>query len=1799
MSTVGQAKVVFEAETGQVSDQLVAAMEKAMAKIDKILARMSQATEAEGKKAGAGLADGLEDGAQRAEKAVDGIDGSGLSKVQEAAAKAGDAVATKINDGASKADAAMDKIDGGGLSKVGEAAAKAGQKIDAEVTAGARAADAALDAIDGAGLGKVTTAAEKASTATEKVGSEAIEAGQKARAAGEAGASGFRTMDGTLGSVLSKAGRIGGAFAAVAGPAAVLKGGFDRLMNIQRAEIMFQSIGLSADQTKDQMARLSEQVTGTAVSLADAAKYSAMFAQSGVELGAPMDNAIQAFTSLSSIAEGSGVDVGRVLQQISANGKLTGEDLAQMADAGVNASKYLADYLGLPQEEIKKLVSDGKVSFEDFVGAVNQGTGDLAKQMGQTLPAKISNLKTALSNLGAAVIEPFIPGITAAVEFGIALVKGVVGPIKAVVSFFKSGNVIVQAFSIAIKALGVVILASAAGWALWAAQFVLWPAIQAAATAATVKFTGVMALLKGGLVALRSALMSLWTAFLANPIAWVIVGIAALVAAFVVLWKRSEAFRDFWTDMWNKIADPVRQAIDAVKAAWDGLTGIFRGEATDEGSSALARLIGVDKADWIISTITTVKQVWADLKTAFGGGEVEGGGALARLVGIDTAERVMEIIGSIKIAWGELWDAFQGGDSGYGALSTLLGDEGRAEFVVNLFARLGDAARFVWDTIKQVGQALADAGGAIAGAGWEVLQSVFSALADVGMALWDALVQIGSAVWDLVQALAPVLMPVLKVIGVIIGGVIVAAFFLLIGALKIVSGIFQVLGTVISWLAENVLSPLIGIIGEVVGWLVEKLGGAVAGLVDIVTGVVSGIGDVLGAIWEGLQTAWETVGQPVLDFIIGAFNFWWESLKLGFRLLQATFEVIWTALQMAWQAVGQPVLDWIVQKFNDMWTGVQIVLDWVRSKWDEIWNWIKGVYDSVIAPVVSWIVDKFNDLRVKVEVALYLVRGAIQQAADKVRALYDEYVQPMVDRVIRGFNRIKDTVLGWKDSLVDAVSDAGSWLVDAGRNVVQGFIDGIKSLAGTIGSAFLDMVPGWIKGPFMEALGIASPSKVFAEYGRNIGEGLVEGVESMHGAVAGATGELADAAAFPTLSAPGMPAAPAMPVAAPVPVVSGEGANLAADSSAQVTGAFASMAESMSGTATGVLDPMWAAQNAQFVGLGVTTQTQANSVIVPTWQAMAANMQTTQAGMIAPTLAAMNAAVMQTASVFYQQITAVITPALQYLVTVMFWVLNSGVNPVFAGIRGGLQTVVGAFTNAVAAITTQWAQVGEATARPVRFTIQSVFNDGLVGMWNSVSDLLGTRKMGTYPVRFARGGILPGYTPGRDPYTFVEPNTGMSIGLSGGEAIMRPEVARAMGGNWVDGVNAAARMGGPSGVKRYLGGFAGGGVVESITGLVRRFWPMMTITSTYRNTRDHHGGGRAVDFSNGRDSTPAMRSATSWFAKNYQPALLELIHSPSPFNIKNGRNVGNGVGLYGAGTMAQHRNHVHVAASRPLPAPGGALASVSGDVGGGDFDIAGSFTQEWKDKISAAVKGYRKSGGMIDSWPPQVADKLTKAADEKIEKAFMEFSGDPGGGNVERWAPLVSSLLKLYGHPASWLSNTLRRMNQESGGNPRAINLWDSNAAKGIPSKGLMQVIDPTFAANRDPRFPNDIWDPRANIAASMRYTMRTYGSLPNGYDRAGGYAHGGLMGEGQGMFHKTAFGPERVLSPRQTESFERLVDWIDRQPSLPIQPTASRGTAEDYGRATKTVLVTQNIIADDPKGAADAVEDRLMGLLT
>ncbi|MFB7174900.1 transglycosylase SLT domain-containing protein [Streptomyces sp. NPDC056254] len=98
---------------------------------------------------------------------------------------------------------------------------------------------------------------------------------------------------------------------------------------------------------------------------------------------------------------------------------------------------------------------------------------------------------------------------------------------------------------------------------------------------------------------------------------------------------------------------------------------------------------------------------------------------------------------------------------------------------------------------------------------------------------------------------------------------------------------------------------------------------------------------------------------------------------------------------------------------------------------------------------------------------------------------------------------------------------------------------------------------------------------------------------------------------------------------------------------------------------------------------------------------------------------------------------------------------------------------------------------------------------------------------------------------------------------------------------------------------------------------------------------------------------------------------------------------------------------------------------------------------------------------------------------------------------VEGWIKHALLVMKANGIPGSY-DGIHRNLMRESSGDVRAINLWDSNAKAGIPSKGLMQVIDPTFRTYHVNGTSWDIYDPIANIAAACNYAAQRYGSIDN-----------------------------------------------------------------------------------------------------
>ncbi|PQB58309.1 phage tail protein [Enterococcus faecium] len=191
-----------------------------------------------------------------------------------------------------------------------------------------------------------------------------------------------------------------------------------------------------------------------------------------------------------------------------------------------------------------------------------------------------------------------------------------------------------------------------------------------------------------------------------------------------------------------------------------------------------------------------------------------------------------------------------------------------------------------------------------------------------------------------------------------------------------------------------------------------------------------------------------------------------------------------------------------------------------------------------------------------------------------------------------------------------------------------------------------------------------------------------------------------------------------------------------------------------------------------------------------------------------------------------------------------------------------------------------------------------------------------------------------------------------------------------------------------------------------------------------------------------------------------------------------------------------------------------------------------------------------------------------------------QISGDSvGGSGVERWRNVAIRALKMTGqYSTANLNALLNQMRTESNGNPNAVNNWDINAKNGTPSKGLLQVIDPTFRQYAMPGFNSNIFDPLSNILASIRYALSRYGSLTNAY-RGHGYANGGIVNQHQIAEIAEGNKPEIIIPLDKAKRSRAMQLLAIAQDKLGVKPKSVNNSSDSSGTLETLVslMIQQN----------------------
>ncbi|MFE6288305.1 transglycosylase SLT domain-containing protein [Streptomyces sp. NPDC057877] len=160
-------------------------------------------------------------------------------------------------------------------------------------------------------------------------------------------------------------------------------------------------------------------------------------------------------------------------------------------------------------------------------------------------------------------------------------------------------------------------------------------------------------------------------------------------------------------------------------------------------------------------------------------------------------------------------------------------------------------------------------------------------------------------------------------------------------------------------------------------------------------------------------------------------------------------------------------------------------------------------------------------------------------------------------------------------------------------------------------------------------------------------------------------------------------------------------------------------------------------------------------------------------------------------------------------------------------------------------------------------------------------------------------------------------------------------------------------------------------------------------------------------------------------------------------------------------------------------------------------EAAAKATAAKKAAVEAAAK-KKAAAEAAAKKKAELARQAKEAASRAAERAGVKKATvKKYANNLDGWIRESLDIMKSKDIPGTY-HGLHRNILRESSGNPKAINDWDINAINGVPSKGLLQVIPPTFQAYHVPGTSWNIYDPVANITAAANYAADRYGSIDN-----------------------------------------------------------------------------------------------------
>lgn len=427
-------------------------------------------------------------------------------------------------------------------------------------------------------------------------------------------------------------------------------------------------------------------------------------------------------------------------------GKATQQDVINAIVQNIKNTTNEQDKMNLAATAFGTMAEDGGTKFIESLSSVGDSFDDVKGKADELADVKYDTPQSALEGIGrtlkvdmlqpiveklmpylnkaAAWVTANLPAITQKVmDIGTKIKDEVVPAVKNIIDWAQKLSPIIAAVGTAIA--GLALVGFIQNFQAIVSATKLWTAAQW----------------------LLNAAMS------ANPITLVVIAIAALVAAFVVLWNKSEAFRNFWIGLWDNVkavASTAWEAItgffstawDTIKAVWDVVLGYF--QTLWAGIQTTFSVVSEVLSGFFSSAWNAIKAIW-DFVVGYYQGIWNGIKAVFSVVSSVLTSFFSAAWNGIKAVWNAVVAYYQGIWDGikavFSVVSSVLTEFFSAAWngIKGIWDAVSGYFSDIWESVKSVFSGVESWFQSIFSAAWTAVQGVFSNFGSFFQGLWDTI----------------------------------------------------------------------------------------------------------------------------------------------------------------------------------------------------------------------------------------------------------------------------------------------------------------------------------------------------------------------------------------------------------------------------------------------------------------------------------------------------------------------------------------------------------------------------------------------------------------------------------------------------------------------------------------------------------------------------------------------------------------------------------------------------------------------------------------------------------------------------------------------------------------------------------------------------------------------------------------------------------------------------------------------------------------------------------------------------